>query len=149
MKKTFYDYVNKTDSCWYWEGYINPDGYGVFKDKLAHRLAYLEMHGEYPTNTVTDHLCRVRHCVNPLHLEAVSRGENVRRGLSSMTTRLRHASKTHCPKGHELTPDNLYLENSKDGWQRRHCKTCTKDRRTEQYLRNKTISNRYIKDVID
>lgn len=136
MKKTFYDYVRKTDSCWYWEGFINKDGYGMYNNKRAHRLAYIEKHGEYPPNTVTDHLCRVRNCVNPDHLEAVSIAENVRRGNAAKITKQRWASITHCKNGHELTPDNLYLE-VKDSYTRRHCKICKKSNRSRQYAREK------------
>ena len=131
--KHFDNYVNKTDSCWLWTGTINRDGYGVYRGKLAHRISYIQHVGLFPPGTVTDHLCRVRNCVNPLHLEAVSRGENVRRGLGRATTISRHANRTHCKRGHELTPDNLYLNTYSDGFVRRTCKTCAKKRRYDSY----------------
>jgi len=118
-------------------GTLNNYGYGMYKDKLAHRVAYIETNGEFPPGLVADHLCRVRHCVNPAHIEAVSIAENVRRGRVSQATKERHASVTHCPKGHEYTKDNMYLETSKDGYQRRHCKICVKARRKAQHYATK------------
>lgn len=84
---------------------------------MGHRFAY-EVHHRAPISAgvVLDHLCRVRHCVNPAHLEEVSQTENVRRGLSVQP-------KTHCPRNHELTPDNLYVWNGI-----RSCRTCTQRR---------------------
>lgn len=133
----FYDLVKKTDTCWLWTGHRNKDGYGMYRGKLAHRIVYIETNGPYPKGLVTDHLCRVRHCVNPDHLEAVTIAENVRRGDVSMLMRLKHLTTIRCPQNHLYTSDNLYLENSKDGHVRRHCKTCVKERRREQYLREK------------
>lgn len=73
--------------CWLWDGACLTNGYGRFSPTqrrhefvYAHRFSY-EMHvGAIPDGMVIDHLCRVRCCVNPDHLEAVTRGENVRRG---------------------------------------------------------------------
>jgi hypothetical protein len=75
--------------------------------------------------------------VNPDHLEAVSIGENIRRGHLSMLMKLKHATTTHCPQGHLYTRDNLYLDHNKDGYTRRKCKTCAKERRRLQYLRER------------
>lgn len=46
----------------------------------AHRAAYEALRGPIPEDRVLDHLCRVRRCYNPWHLEIVTIGENVRRG---------------------------------------------------------------------
>lgn len=66
--------------CWLWTGSLNSDGYGRFNGKLAHRRTYLEVVGPIPDGLVLDHLCRVRNCVNPDHLEPVTQRENMRRG---------------------------------------------------------------------
>lgn len=79
----FWKRVNKTDTCWLWTGGQIGKGYGVFRlnggGKLAHRVAYQFVKGEIPEGLEIDHLCKVRHCVNPSHLEAVTRLENMLR----------------------------------------------------------------------
>jgi len=45
----------------------------------AHRLAYINAKGAIPQGYTIDHLCRVRNCINPEHLEAVTFTENIRR----------------------------------------------------------------------
>jgi hypothetical protein len=133
----FDDLTKKTETCWLWTGFRNRDGYGVYRGRLAHRVAYIAAYGPYPEGTVTDHLCRVRHCVNPQHLEAVTIGENIRRGQLSMLMKLKHRRIVACPKGHLYTQDNLYLDENRDGHTRRKCKICTKERRRLQYLRER------------
>ena len=72
--------------CWIWQLCIGKNGYGyghlpgTRQGALAHRLAYEERHGAIPDGLVLDHLCRVKACVNPDHLEAVPQRVNVRRG---------------------------------------------------------------------
>jgi len=72
--------------CWRWTGAISDTGYGDFFLSIsvgtvrAHRWAYEERRGPIPRGMDLDHLCRVRHCVNPDHLEPVTRAENLRRG---------------------------------------------------------------------
>jgi hypothetical protein len=83
----FWDKVQdrpKGEGCWLWEGAINSQGYGNFWDGVrfvkAHRFAYECLIGEIPEGLTIDHLCRVRHCVNPSHLEPVTMRENFLRG---------------------------------------------------------------------
>lgn len=75
------------DGCWIWQGNVNRDGYGRFSHQgrklLAHRAAYMSLVGQVPEGLQLDHLCRVRNCVNPAHLEPVTAGENVRRGVAA------------------------------------------------------------------
>ena len=82
----------------------------------AHRVAYRWFVGEVPYGREIDHLCRVRRCCNPAHLEAVSHQVNVLRGMSPAAL---NATKTHCPQNHEYTEENTYLYDGE-----RHCKRC-------------------------
>jgi hypothetical protein len=88
--------------CWLWNKSKSRDGYGWTslnnKTHQAHRLVYRLLVGEPPDGKHLDHLCRVRHCVNPAHLEPVTPGENIRR--SPLTP----AGMTECRKGHQLEP---------------------------------------------
>lgn len=74
----------QTEGCWLWSGTVNTDGYGIVqhggRSWIAHRLAYSAFIGAVPAGLVVDHLCRVRSCVNPSHLEPVTNVENLRRG---------------------------------------------------------------------
>ena len=69
--------------CWEWTGHVNNAGYGRVKNDYAHRLAYEMFVGPIPDGADLDHLCRRRSCVNPAHLEPVTRSENVRRGYAA------------------------------------------------------------------
>lgn len=75
------------DKCWVWQGRVGLAGYGYvttseFGDKrprIAHRVSYRLFVGPIPEGLVLDHLCRVRRCINPAHLEPVTTAENNRR----------------------------------------------------------------------
>ena len=107
--------------CWLWIGRCNDDGYGLisveYDMQRAHRVSYEMAMGPIPGGFDIDHLCRVRSCVNPAHLEPVTRQTNLLRGF---TIPAYHAQKTHCPRGHPYSGCNLYI--GKDG--SRRCRTC-------------------------
>ena len=110
------------DGCWEWIG-AKVYGYGRLSrgrtpdgSQLAHRVVYELMTGPIPEGLTLDHLCRNRGCVRPDHLEPVSLAENTRRGA---------AARTHCPQGHEFTPENTYCRPSKV---ERQCRICLKER---------------------
>lgn len=122
--------VTKTDTCWLWTGHLSkPGGYGRLRDNrpgksgsiVAHRAAYELLVGPVPDGLVLDHLCRVRTCVNPAHLEPVTDRENVARGVGISVV---NAAKTHCPKDHEYTPENTVLANRGAA---RRCRTCVRE----------------------
>lgn len=101
----FWNKVNKTDDCWLWTGKID-DGYGRFNIKgklyLAHRLTMAVLKEKIAENMQVDHLCMVRNCCNPDHLEQVTFGENTKRGRG----RYAQPDMTRCINNHPLTgPD--------------------------------------------
>lgn len=79
MKNTLTQYKINNNGCWIWTG-ARRGTYGVVSRTPAHHLLYEFHKGKIPDNLQLDHLCRVHLCVNPDHLEAVSSGENTRRG---------------------------------------------------------------------
>jgi hypothetical protein len=135
----FWSKVDKTGECWLWTGYIKPNGYASFAPKgssrnptklYVHRYSYELAHGDIPADLEIDHTCSVRHCVNPDHLEAVTRAVNLERrnitnGWVPLAGRWPKPPKTHCKFGHPFDEANTY-------WWRgyRHCKTCRKQRQT-------------------
>lgn len=112
------------DGCWLWVHTLMRDGYGLVwmngKTTVAHRAIYEALVGPISDGLDLDHLCRVRSCVNPEHLEPVTHAENCRRGEGGKETGRQMASKTHCPQGHPYSGANLYV-NPKGG---RHCREC-------------------------
>ena len=114
---------NLETQCWEWTAFLYPSGYGHFQypahgSHLAHRFSYELVFGAIPIGLTIDHLCRVRHCVNPEHLEAVSLRTNTLRGK---TITARNAVKTHCLRGHPYDLLNTYLHQG-----RRHCRECNR-----------------------
>lgn len=122
------------EKCWLWDGLINPvHGYGQVyfgqncskpRNQPAHRVAYELMIAEIPEGLVIDHLCRVRSCVNPWHLEPVTTLVNNRRGDGGVAARERKLAVTHCPRGHEYSPDNTRYRILKTGGYSRNCRIC-------------------------
>lgn len=112
--------------CWIWKPQAGLGGYGSFylngKGTPSHRASYTLLTGPIPAGLVIDHLCRVRNCVNPAHLEAVATAENTRRAKAWMAGAEHQRSKTHCPYGHPYSGDNLHI--AKDG--KRVCVECSR-----------------------
>lgn len=132
----FLSKIRREGGHWLWTGYIHPNGYsGTFRingrAEYGHRAAYILFKGDMPEGAVIDHLCRVRHCVNPAHLEAVTQKENMRRGNASaavaLSNRKRVADMTHCRSGHEYTTENTKYEPRKGNRRpSRRCIACQK-----------------------
>jgi hypothetical protein len=122
----FYSFISPEPNtgCWIWMGSCGNGGYGGFyinrRRLIAHRIGYELLVGRIPKGLEIDHRCRVRCCVNPDHLEPVTRKENIRRGLRGILT-------THCPRGHEYNESNTYWKKTPTG-RGRHCKACWKGR---------------------
>ena len=105
--------------CWLWMQTINAKGYGLYNSKMAHRVAYESLRQKVPSGFCIDHLCRVRSCVNPDHMEIVTPQENQRRGRINQ-----YKMATHCIHGHEFTAENTIL--NKKG--HRQCRVCGRQR---------------------
>lgn len=124
----FWSKVRQSGDCWLWTGGKVGGGYGRFyinaKRILAHRFIYELLIGPIPAELELDHLCRNRPCVNPFHLEAVTRRVNILRGE---TIPARNAVKTHCNYGHSLEDSYIGLDGS------RHCRPCTRIRGRNRY----------------
>ena len=110
--------VDPDTSCHLWTGSLGSNGYGQVRLKMrlvkAHRVSWVADHGvDVPEELELDLLCRVRSCVNPSHLEAVTRKTNLLRGEGIGA---KCARKTHCVRGH-LIPET-----------RGTCSECTRER---------------------
>lgn len=83
--------VDPETGCWVWSRSVTGKGYAQTfvggKNQGAHRVFYEHFRGPIPAGLHIDHLCRVRACVNPDHLEAVTVTENTRRGSWARLTR--------------------------------------------------------------
>ncbi len=115
------DLLTVGDECWISSGWHNSAGYPYGrengKDQPLHRILWRKMRGEIPHKHDLDHLCRNVACVNPDHHEAVTHGENIRRG--------RAATKMACKLGHDWTnPRNVYVRNNGRRW----CAECARTR---------------------
>ena len=122
LPERFWTKVALVNGCWEWTA-SKVSGYGRFgfgrKVRVyAHRYCYEMLVGVVPDGLELDHRCRNRACVNPDHLEPVTRRTNILRGLAPAAE---NVLKTHCAHGHELVGDNIYQNGN-----RRVCKECRK-----------------------
>ena len=122
--------------CWLWLGQMQGRGYGQFQVTaskklggrqlvLAHRFSYELAKGQIPIGKEIDHLCHVRLCVNPEHLEAVTHTENLYRSKGTIAEKFGNA--THCINGHPFDEINTYVR-SNGG---RSCRVCMRKRSRE------------------
>lgn len=179
FERKFWETVDKTEGCWLWLGAASVGGYGQFyagrlwpsgsQGKVyAHRYAYELLVGPIPEGLDIDHLCRVRNCVNPDHMEPVTHRENMLRGdtvvarnamkttctkghpLDGVDERGRYCTtckprpggykdRTHCKWGHEFTPENTYREPSGKG---RACRTCRLARTKRSNAKSRAATTR-------
>lgn len=139
LRKTAIDAVS---GCWLWTDRLDKDGYGVQvkigsytdgsrRGVRPHRFVYEAMFRKIPVGLVIDHLCRVRNCLNPFHMEAVPPQVNHERGL--------RARRRFCRRGHEISGSNEIIRGDVKG---HRCRICL-----NEYQRNyqKTNGHRYSK----
>lgn len=110
--------------CWLWSAGIDGGGYGSFGDGIrvvcAHRWLWEQTNGPIPHGMELDHLCRVRNCVRPSHLEPVTRRINVLRGMAQHAIKYRNRIASGvCESGHPLTEWHNGKANSNG-----YCQTC-------------------------
>lgn len=122
--------------CWLWTGPVDRKGYGYLwsggrrgRHLKAHRVAYELFQKPIPVGLTIDHLCRVRCCVNPEHLEAVSMRVNTLRGMSPVAI---VARRNVCANGHPY--DDAHLHITRSGT--RKCRACNRLRVHAAYWRN-------------
>ena len=125
----FWEKVKKTRTCWLWLGKPNESGYGQFyatsikgegnkngkgKRIYAHRYSYLKAKGTIPKGKILDHHCETPSCVQPKHLQPVTRGQNIQLGWKR---------KTHCKRGHRFNEQNG----------KKLCKECMRNNKRAKY----------------
>jgi hypothetical protein len=117
--------INQKNECWEWSGYLTS-GYGNIRigkeNFLAHRFSFSLFNDIDISNSIIDHGCKNRSCVNPDHLRVVSQAFNVienSQGIAARNTR-----KTHCLNGHELNEENTYKRKDRPA---RNCKQCSRN----------------------
>lgn len=127
-EERFWVKVEKQENgCWLWTAahVQEPKPYGQFwyegRKVLAHRFSYELLVGPIPEGLEIDHLCRVHRCVNPAHLEPVTRSVNILRGRNPCRER------THCPHGHPYDETNTRWAVLTTGKRNRKCRTCNRE----------------------
>ena len=126
--------------CWLWAGHGDLCGYGKMHadgwQQMAHRFSYQLHGGVIPDGYEIDHLCSVRCCVNPAHLEPVTSAENKRRTGLRGRARSGNSLKTHCKYGHPLSGKNLYVRPDGAG---RDCMECRRQHQAKLRARRKGV----------
>lgn len=128
------------DECWPWAGAVSKNGYGTAGTAgTAHRIAWEREHGPIPDGLTIDHLtdrCTRRDCVNPAHMEPVTRTVNAMRGQSPIA---QNARKDRCAKeGHPLTGDNLIIRARTGRASTRECRACKRVSEHRRYHARRT-----------
>lgn len=161
IEARFWRLVDRTPegtTCWLWRGSVNWKGYGKFMLvghwRQAHRVAYVLQHGQVASDLHVDHLCRVRNCVNPTHLEAVTCSENLLRGAAARPSKPRAVPKPRprmvpvfprlrvaCHVGHPMVGYNVVVTN----WARglatcRRCRQLVDQRRGQRRVGDRHAS---------
>lgn len=112
--------------CWEWQAFRGWKGYGQIaykgKNAAAHRVMYALTHGPIPDGYMVCHKCDNPPCCNPGHLWVGTMSDNALD--SAKKGRAKEVKKTHCPRNHPLSGDNLYRTPTG----KRNCKACARIR---------------------
>src|SRR6266498_3719295 len=123
--------------CWIWQG-ATTSGYGrvYFDGRLqpVHHVVWFLTIGAFPDGRQADHLCRVRACCRPYHIEPVTQRINLMRGASPAAG---YARRSHCAAGHPLEgPDaDVYIHPDHPTW--RHCRKCRRKASAKSQRKNR------------
>jgi hypothetical protein len=124
--------------CWLWTGRVTEKGYARIRAdgraQFVHVLSYERAHGPVPAGKELDHLCRVKRCANPAHLDPVIHLVNILRGEGVCA---RNARKTHCPQGHPYTEENISRTTSGG----RRCRTCAQSYQAKRYQSKRKVGD--------
>lgn len=130
MERWFSRHIVEQGDCWIWTGHRDRNGYGSSrinrKNAPVHRVTYEYFIVEVPDGLELDHLCRNRSCVNPWHLEPVTRAINMQRAVGCGQydrSRRPDPNRTHCSKRHRLVGDNVYISSRGN----KSCRSCQRD----------------------
>ncbi len=126
-RKSLAPFIVAENGCWLWQR-TTTHGYGHKpvngRYVRAHRWAYELLVGPIPEGLELDHLCRDRACINPAHLEPVTRRENAKRGSAGLINAARQRAKTHCKNGHPFNEANTRV--NRKGY--RECRACAREK---------------------
>lgn len=137
--------VGRADECWPWNGPRWKGGYGRFqiglgypksKTMVASRVAWLLTNGVFHEGMQVCHKCDNPICVNPNHLFIGTQTDNLRDCAAKK--RSVNSAKTHCPRGHEYSPENTFYQ--ANGTQRA-CRLCLKIRSEERNRRQRALAS--------
>lgn len=124
----FWSKVDRSGSCWEWTSLCHKTGYGRFKLRgrmaVAHRIAYVNTVGEIDEGMELHHLCGNRRCVNPRHLQPLSKSAHAKIGPLAQD----ESEKDCCPQGHPYSSENTYV------WRgSRFCRECRRRSKRQAY----------------
>lgn len=127
----------RPNGCWRWKLGVDKDGYaqwsGAYKTmgtNRPNRVMYILTKGEIPNGLELDHICNIRRCVNPDHMQPLTRQEN--QALAVHYGR----NLTECKNGHPFDEENTYV--AKDG--ERCCRSCNRERQRARARRLRGMS---------
>jgi hypothetical protein len=145
-RELFWKKVDKSGDCWIWTANRLPKGYGLFgrqywdemHTQLAHRWAWFLTHGDLPHDLLVCHRCDNPPCVRPEHLFLGTSKDNNRDRAGKWRHHNQHV--THCPQGHEYTPENTRISmRPKRDTYTRVCRICELDSQRRYLLKKKGV----------